>query len=312
LGTGLVLATPDGITLVSLDPDGKLRTEAVPGGKAGAGTLGPALAADFDGDSLVDVVQAGKEGLLLYRGTGGAGFASPVLACTKDLGGVPASLFAGDFDADGLLDIAAPGIDNPLLFWNEGKGRFREVSEESGELPYIGKPEGRGGNVCDINNDGRQDIFLVYESMEPQVFFNRGFRCFGYARQLEPDGERLSGSDVLYDGQRGGAVMDLDGDGGQDMSCVTAGGEIVVLFRDTSKGRKLGLTVAVKGAAAPLNVTAYDEDRCLGTQAVASGSPVFFGKRDEGPLRLEYQFPGQAKQTKEVILLKPEVLVLTP
>jgi len=307
---GLVLGMPSGLLLASLADGGGFETRAV-AGPAGA-ELGPALPADFNADGWVDVVQTASSGLLFYRGNPGGKLDPPVLACEAEGTGAAAALFDGDFDADGLLDVVAAAGDGPLLFWNTGGGAFREVVGESGEMVYIGKPDVRGGAVCDINNDGRQDILLTYAAMEPQIFFNRGFRCFGYARPLEPDPDALPAAAPLLDGQRGGAVADFDGDGRQDAAFVTSEGEVVAVFQKKTDDRNLGLTVILKGATGPVNVTAWDRDRCLGAQAVRAGGPVFFGKDEPGPLRVEWRFPGKPAQSKEIVVLKAETLTVAP
>jgi len=219
--------------------------------------------------------------------------------------------FTGDFDADGRIDLIVAGEDGPLLLWNLGGGMFQEVVSESGELAYRFYPYITGGALCDINNDGLQDLLLQYPAMRPQVFFNRGFRCFGYAEQLEPADEAPY-ADAFFEGQQGVAVGDLNGDGAQDMALVSRNGQLWIMFRDTSKGDNLGVTVIVEGSAGPVTVTASDGKRALGAQAVSVATPGFFGKLNRGPLNLEWQFPGGKKQSRQVVVLKPEQVTLRP
>lgn len=66
-----------------------------------------------------------------------------------------------DYDGDGLLDlflISGEGSTN-RLYRNEGKGRFREVTEQAGV-----KSSGWGNGVCaaDYDNDGFLDLLVTY------------------------------------------------------------------------------------------------------------------------------------------------------
>jgi hypothetical protein len=310
--SALLCGTPAGVTVLLPEGPAQLRAVVLDAAAAGGRGGGPAVAADLDGDGLVDVAQCDAGGLLVFRGRRPGEFESARRAASAELRGRPAGLFAADADGDGLLDLVAAGAEGPALFWNLGDGTFREVVEEGGELPYIAKPDAAGGAVCDFNADGRQDLLLIYEGMEPQAFFNRGFRCFGYAMQLEPDEERLPDAGPLLDGQRGVAVADCDGDGAQDAALAAAGGEICVLFGTPAGDARPSLTVRVRGSAGPVTVTASDDARCLGAQSAAPGRPAFFGRRDAGPLTVTWRFPGATGSRKRVDVLKPQTLVIAP
>jgi endonuclease-8 len=118
-------------------------------------------AADVDGDGLVDlyfVDQLGGNELWknLGRGrfenvTAAAGVALP------DRIGVTASFADVDNDSDPDLFVTTVRGGN-VLFENDGKGRFRDVTKESG-LSYSGHSS--GAVFFDFDNDGRLDLFLV-------------------------------------------------------------------------------------------------------------------------------------------------------
>jgi hypothetical protein len=273
---------------------------------AGLGLPGPCVAADFDGDGVVDVVQTFAKGLLLYRGRAPGEFDAPVQVMKTAIGSKINDAFVGDFDADGLPDLCVTSDFGCGVLVNRGGKEFVQKHAESGEIAYISKPDAFAGAVCDVNLDGREDILLLYPQMKPLIFFNRGFRCFGHAITLDMDGCKLGCKEAIEQGQQAGTLADLRGDGGPCLVVATTEGELWLLARDPRQQRPLGVTVAVPNRiAGPVRVVAYDGKRCLGARGVSAGVPVFFPKADKGPLKLSWQSPGAPPQTKEFILQEP-------
>jgi hypothetical protein len=62
-----------------------------------------------------------------------------------------------DINSDGLLDIATTGVESNKLYVNDGKGGFRDISEES--LVAL-SPPGSAALFVDVDNDGDSDLFL--------------------------------------------------------------------------------------------------------------------------------------------------------
>src|SRR5262245_45291166 len=159
-------------------------------GKARAG-MGVEFA-DFDGDGLPDifVTNFSEEFNGLYRNLGDSTFED--VAEQVGLGssflplGFGAKLF--DYDNDGWTDIFVTNghvtdnihLYNPrlsyqqtdLLYHNE-KGRFRDVSEESGPAFRI-KHVGRGAATGDFDNDGDLDIVVSNCGQKPILMRNDG------------------------------------------------------------------------------------------------------------------------------------------
>jgi hypothetical protein len=305
--TALLVSTAGRPVLLTPGKDGRFTAQPL-GEIAGAspGQAGPCLAADFDGDGICDVVQARAEGLWFYKGLRSGGFAAPSLACPVKLGDGLTTAVTGDFDADGLLDVLVGGKQGCFLLSNLGAGKFSEVLDEAGEVGYNAKPNVRGAATCDINNDGRQDFALWYEGMGPQLYFNRGFRCFGFATELDLTTSNLPAAEVAQDGQQAGAVADFNGDGAQDLAMVAAAGQVWLLLRDAAGGSNLGVTVSLPaGKPGPRNVTGFDGSRCLGAQAVSAGSSVLFGKRNKGPITLHWPGESGKRQTGRAMVLQP-------
>ena len=289
----------------------------------GATDLAPTtapLVADFDGDDVGDVLVPLAGAAVLYPGekpgalrgeSPGATFAAP-----KVLGGVgtgkgPAYGCVGDFDADGLLDVFLATERGFLLWQNRGQGQFEETLQEAGEVAYIAKPRGVACGTGDVNNDGRQDVCLLYADRPPQVFFNRGFRSFGHARELDLQERELLPASGR--GQQAGLLADLSGDGAQDLALVLRDGA-VWLFERAVDRPALALRVALPAGgptAGPLRVLGFSGDRPLGAWNVFPGTAeAFFGRDCPGPCRIEWRPAGGGREERRVIVESGPVRVL--
>ena len=201
---------------------------AFPGKDLGAPGL--CLVADFDNDGKLDIVQVFSDAGLFYKGTAPGAFAAPVKNSVGAGAGVYGSCLA-DFDGDGLQDIFFAGDARNRLFQNMGGGQFLDMLGYTGSLEYISKNGGIACSSGDFNNDGRQDLLLVYGTrMATHPFFNRGFRCFGQAREIDLAEQKsmIEGVDpTLFpeasEPQQAGILADFNGDGALDMALVLSG-----------------------------------------------------------------------------------------
>ena len=311
------LVVGGGAPPVVLVPDGKggFAVSRLPAGKASAkwGKPAAALAADFTGDAVADIILPFEKGGLLYAGTSGGGFKAPTsCGVTRSAGEGWAA--EGDFDADGFLDVLAAGADGVKVFHNLRNGTFAETMLLSGEISYKAQPFASFCGVGDFNNDSHQDIFVTYSAdTPPLLYFNRGFRSFGEAADLE---QPLAENSDIAAGLVAALLADLDHDGGQDLVMVTVKGRVYCAYNDLGGAEALGIRARLGRPApcpGPLSVTAYAQKRCLGTRAVrAAGPPAFFGVA-AGRYRLTWQIPGGPRQSRKVtvedapvdVLLKP-------
>jgi len=135
--------------------------------------MGSGLAwGDYDGDGDPDLfvvnqsgpLGLGEEELLaspaharLFRNDGGR-FTDVTGAASLALRGTGMGASWGDYDGDGRLDLFVTRYGTNRLFRNEGGGRFRDVSRETG----VGEAEGfwAGVSWADYDRDGDLDAYV--------------------------------------------------------------------------------------------------------------------------------------------------------
>lgn len=117
--------------------------------------------ADVDGDGLYDIYFVNQiGGNELWKNLGHGRFVNITVSAgvaVKDRVSVTASF--ADIDNDGDSDLYVTTVrGGNVLFENDGKGRFKDISKDSG-LDYVGHSS--GAVFFDYNNDGLLDLFLV-------------------------------------------------------------------------------------------------------------------------------------------------------
>jgi enediyne biosynthesis protein E4 len=118
-------------------------------------------AGDIDGDGLCDIYFCGIDvGNALYRNLGNWKFeditASAGVACSQQ--DSTGAVFA-DVDGDGDLDLLVSGLGHGVrLFLNDGKGHFREATDEAGLRSTAAT---MSMAVADVNGDGFLDLYAA-------------------------------------------------------------------------------------------------------------------------------------------------------
>jgi enediyne biosynthesis protein E4 len=169
----------------------------VPGGGYGMGIA----VGDYDGDGFPDMLVTQYNGVILYHNNGNGTFTDVTRKAGLPATGWATSAVWFDYDNDGKLDLficrfvdfdksknkfcgdprtglryyCIPKVYNPMpswLFHNNGDGTFTDVSQESGIAKTLGKAW--GVVACDINNDGRMDLFVGNDTVANSLFLNRG------------------------------------------------------------------------------------------------------------------------------------------
>jgi hypothetical protein len=274
------------------------------------GKAQPCIAADFNGDSFLDVIQPFQKGGLIYLGNKEGGFdaAKPCAVC---LGGAGGRAAVGDFDGDGVLDVLTAGEEGVRIFHGLGDGTFEEALAQSGEVAYKTQPGASWCGVCDFNNDGRQDLFITYRAGPILLYFNRGFRSFGQSPKLESALEEAS---EAAKGQQMGVFADFAGVGAQGLVLVMNDGGLWLAENDLGGDDALCVKVRLgktSPTSGPLSVALWHRNRCLGAGVVyAGGPPAFFGLRDAGAYTLKWRLPGGKEMTRAFPVNKQVNVVL--
>ena len=117
--------------------------------------------ADVDGDGLVDVYFVSQVGgNQLWRNIGGGRFEDITASAGVAVPGrISVTASFADIDNDGDADLYVTTVrGGNVLFENQGNGRFRDISAESG-LNYTGHSS--GAVFFDYDRDGRLDLLLL-------------------------------------------------------------------------------------------------------------------------------------------------------
>ncbi len=308
--SGLVAGAPGGPVLIVPGEGGAWTTRplGLPDG-ADPGPGGAAVVADVTDDGRTDVLALYARSLVLYAGGEEAGTFAKGEVLEVDLGGEPRAAVPGDYDQDGTLDVIVGGAGGPGLVRRDARGRWANTVFETGELVRHGG-EGDAGILdvapCDVNADGKQGVALFYARGNPAVFFNRGFACFGLARELILAETRLDGAAALGRGQTAGLVADVTGDGAEDFVAANPAGEVRALLGETDEPRRARLTVALpEGAAGPVTMTVRVKDRPVGLYVIRPGRPVVVNRPAPGPVTLAWKEADGTPRARPVILVRP-------
>ncbi len=199
---------------------------------------GGAIADDFDGDGLIDIVVSSWDpavSMSFFKNTGGGAFAEVDAGFTGIRGGL--NLKQADYDDDGDLDIlvlrgawlGAQGEHPNSLLQNDGAGKFLDVSYAVG-LAEPGLPT-QTAEWFDFDLDGDLDLFVGNESLGGrtapcQLFRNDEGRFTDVAGEA---GVTLAGF------IKGVTSGDYDGDGYPDLFLSQIDGNNA-LFRNRGDG----------------------------------------------------------------------------
>jgi enediyne biosynthesis protein E4 len=197
--------------------------------------------ADYDNDGYPDLYVTNVGQNILYHNNGDGTFTDVTEHAGVQGAGWSAGAMFIDYDRDGLLDLfvsryltwdfsqdifcgqTKPGFRaychpdqfkpiTHILFHNEGHGRFRDASKQSGIANFPGK--GLGIAMNDYDRDGWPDIVVANDSFPEQLFHNLKngkFEEVGVSAGIgyDEDGHTFAGMGVDF--------ADYDNDGWPDI-----------------------------------------------------------------------------------------------
>jgi len=216
---------------------------------------------DFDNDGFDDLVVTYVGGLVLYHnepdGKGGRRFVDVTKRAGLNDPHWATSCAWGDIDADGFLDLYVcnyveadldhyPDCTDPntgirshcspvifpnvphKLFRNNGNGTFTDISASSGIAGVTPGP-GLGVLMCDLDGDGRIDIYVANDLKPQYLFHNQGGGRFVDKALLSGCGLAGTGN---YIAGMGVDTGDLDGSGRPSLFVTNFQNNPNILFRN--------------------------------------------------------------------------------
>lgn len=189
----------------------------------------PSLAADLDGDGLLDALlgnQSGGGGLRRQRQLAPGSFEASAGSLTQAIGPIARRLLPADLDRDGELELYTHGGAALLLGFESQAGPQFGLPAAEALLPagFSAGPLAAG----DLDRDGRLDLLLAGRGQASALLFESGSASAGSgAPGLWPapfaagSGAALSGADQ---DSAAALLADLDGDGELEAGLAGAGG----------------------------------------------------------------------------------------
>jgi len=234
-------------------------------------TTGGACMMDATGSGAMDLVlmQSGEQAIRVLHSKGNGIFEEfDAAAAGLRASGHAVACAVGDYDGDGLNDLAVALDDAVLLFRNLGKGKFENVTTESGLVP---KNKPSDITFIDYDHDGILDLFLTGAPLkigdESNVLWrNNGNKTF--TEKTEPTG--LGGS-----GRTNAAILtDFNNDRAVDIA-VTGDGESPLIYVNPREGKYPTQVLYEAKLPSPEGVAVFDynKDGWMDIAVTHAGAP---------------------------------------
>ena len=226
--------------------------------------------ADFDDDGDQDLYVANdSDANYLYRNDGTGRFTEIGLwsGAALDANGAAQAgmgVAVGDVNTDSFLDIVVTNFseDFSTLYVGEGRGFFKDVSDEAGVGPATFLALSWGTVLADLDNDGDQDLVIANGHIYPQVDrhpefgmtydqANQLFENLGSGMFVEAT-ERAGSGFASVLSSRGVAAGDYDNDGDLDLLITNLDQPPTLLRNDSTGGSWLIVICKVAPGEGPL------------------------------------------------------------
>ncbi|MGA9072296.1 MAG: FG-GAP-like repeat-containing protein [Terracidiphilus sp.] len=263
-------------------------------------TTGGACMMDVTGSGAMDLVlmQSGAQAIRVLHSKGNGSYEEfDAAAAGLKASGHAVACAVGDYDGDGLNDLAVALDDAVLLFRNLGKGKFENVTTESGLVP---KNRPSGITFIDYDHDGILDLLLTGASLkagdESNVLWrNNGNKTF--SEKTEPTGLGGSGRTIAA------ILTDFNNDRAVDIA-VTRDGEAPLIYVNPREGKYPAQ--ALYGATMPLavgiTVLDYNKDGWMDIAVTHAGAPgLTLWRNAEGVNHIGRRFERVELPLKDVI-----------
>jgi hypothetical protein len=218
--------------------------------------------ADYDGDGRPDILLTGYGRNALYHNEGNGTFRDVTAGSGLEARGpydwTTSSAWA-DVDGDGKLDVYIcryvdfrpsskqlcpyKGLDGSSilmacgpttyppqrgsLYHNDGHGHFRDVTVEAGLADTHG--DGLGCLFCDMNGDGRPDLYIANDVKPCDLYINTGK---GHFKEIGAESATAYGADGTVQSGMGVDWGDYDNDGRFDLLVANFAGQPKSLYHN--------------------------------------------------------------------------------
>ena len=222
------------------------------------------VAADFDGDLLLDLIVANRNtnNVVFLKGVGDGTFEAADAGSTFATGNQPTDLAMGDFNKDGVMDIAVTcfGSDQVRILFNDGLAAFTEfpifAATASGPVALV---------AAHLDADSHLDLAVVCDSLPAKVSVLRGLGNGQFSRD---DIDGVNGpTDIV--------AADFNRDGYIDLAvCGTTIDVVGVLVATASGGFRPSVPLLVSSDPTTLATGDFDSDGVIDLAATSNGANV--------------------------------------
>ncbi|GEM_PF-3397895 len=189
------------------------------------------IAADFDGDGLLDIASSnygGQDVSILRNSSSGIGDINFESHVTFTVGSTPNGLVSADFDGDGKNDLASAntGSGTISILRNTGVGNISFASKV--DLQATARPKSLAAG--DIDNDGKVDIVAIDEASDVVSVFRNVSTGAGDISFAAKDGLATAGDPSSI------TLADIDTDGKLDILIANYNGKSMSILLNESNG----------------------------------------------------------------------------